>query len=116
VLYDVLTHESVQRRSPALVIAANKSDVRGAASPDTVRATLETELQRVRLARTTMQDISGRSSKAKGSLADPDGPNFSFDQLRPAVEVLPIDSIYLSLYLSIYLYLSISPLSLSLST
>lgn len=89
VLYDVLTHESVQRRSPALVIAANKSDVRGAASPDTVRATLETELQRVRLARTTMQDISGRSSKAKGSLADPDGPNFSFDQLRPAVEVLP---------------------------
>ena len=43
----------------------------------------------MRLARTTMQDISGRSSKAKGSLADPDGPNFSFDQLRPAVEVLP---------------------------
>ena len=42
VLYDVLTHESVQRRAPALVIAANKSDVRGAASPDTVRATLET--------------------------------------------------------------------------
>ena len=43
----------------------------------------------MRLARTTMQDISGRSSKAKGSLADPDGPNFSFDQLRSAVEVVP---------------------------
>ena len=88
VLYDVLTHETVQRRAPALVIAANKSDVRGAASPDSVRATLETELQRVRLARTTMQDISG-SSLAKGSLADPDGPDFHFDQLRPAVQVLP---------------------------
>ncbi len=55
VLYDVLTHEAVQRRSPALVIAANKSDERGAAPLDKVRATLETEVQRVRLARTTMQ-------------------------------------------------------------
>ena len=35
-----------------------------------------------------MQDISG-SSLAKGSLADPDGPDFHFDQLRPAVQVLP---------------------------
>ena len=67
----MLTHESVQRRAPALVIAANKSDVRGAASPEMVRATLETELQRVRLARTTMQDISGRSSKAKGRYPNP---------------------------------------------
>jgi len=87
VLYDVLTHAAVQRQEPALVIAANKSDERGAASPAAVRATLETELERVRLARTTMQDISGRSNR-KGSLADPDGPAFTFAQLRPAVEVL----------------------------
>ena len=33
VLYDVLTHDAVQRRSPALVIAANKCDERGAAKP-----------------------------------------------------------------------------------
>jgi signal recognition particle receptor subunit beta len=87
VLYDVLTHEAVQRRSPALVIAANKSDERGAAPLDKVRATLETELQRVRLARTTMQDISGKS-KSKGCLADPDGLAFTFKQLHSAVEVL----------------------------
>lgn len=87
VLYDVLTHEAVQRRSPALIIAANKSDERGAAAPSTVRSTLETELQRVRLARTTMQDTSGRCN-LRGGLADPEGPSFSFNQIRPAVEII----------------------------
>ena len=88
VLYDVLTDDSVQRRSPPLIIAANHSDARGAAAPAAVRKTLETELQRVRLARTTMQDTSGRST-LKGGLADPSAPPFSFDQLAgPPVEVV----------------------------
>ena len=88
VLYDVLTDDSVQRRSPPLIVAANHSDQRGAAAPAAVRKTLETELQRVRLARTTMQDTSGRST-LKGGLADPSAPPFSFDQLAgPAVEVV----------------------------
>ena len=87
VLYDVLTHDAVQRRAPALIIAANKSDERGAAGPAAVRSALETELQRVRLARMTMQDTTEQSTR-KGGLADPDAPAFSFDQLRPTVEVI----------------------------
>jgi len=86
VLYDVLTHAAVQRQEPALVIAANKSDERGAASPAAVRATLETELERVRLARTTMQDTSERTRQHRGIAAgNPDVP-FSFDQLDSPVE------------------------------
>ena len=62
-LFDVFSQESVARRPPALLIAVNKRDAANCASPEAVRKTIEQEVQRVRLARTTMEDTSGRDAK-----------------------------------------------------
>ena len=85
-LYDVLTHESVERSPPPLLIAINKCDLPGAVTPSVALKALETEVTRVRLARTTMQDTLERSRPLRGIAAgDPDQP-FSFDQLGSEVE------------------------------
>ena len=81
-LYDALTHEAIQHSPPPLLVAVNKSDAAGAAVPAMVRKLLESEVARVRLARTTMQDTSERTHRHRGIAAgDPDQP-FSFDQVR----------------------------------
>ncbi|KAL3913360.1 MAG: hypothetical protein SGPRY_008009, partial [Prymnesium sp.] len=54
-LYDVLTHEAIERRPPPLLVLVNKSDQSGAATASAARKQLEAEVSRVRLARTTMQ-------------------------------------------------------------
>ena len=55
-------------------------------SPLAARKALETEVTRVRLARTTLQDTAERSRPLRGIAAgDPDQP-FSFDQLGDSVQ------------------------------
>ena len=64
----------------------NKRDAPGAATPAAVRKALELEVPRIRLARTTMEDTSGRSRAPKGGIADDSGSGtFSFDDLGNAV-------------------------------
>lgn len=83
-LFDILAMEQVERRSPPLLIVINKSDARGAASQQVARSMLEAEVQKVRLARTTMQDTSGRSKRLSGIMDATDA--FTFGQLAHAVE------------------------------
>lgn len=85
-LFDVLALEQVERRSTPLLIVVNKSDARGAANSQAARAMLEAEVQKVRLARTTMQDTSNRSKRLSG-IMDASG-TFSFSQLDNAVEFI----------------------------
>ena len=79
-LYDVLSHDPVARRQLPVLVAVNKADCTGAAAPLAARKALEQEIQRVRLARTTMEDTSGRPKVYKG-IAEDDGGPFSFDAL-----------------------------------
>jgi len=79
-LFDIFVHESVARRPPPLLVAVNKADVAGCAAPAAAKKALEQEVQRVRLARTTMEDTSGRAKQMRGVADDSAGP-FSFDQL-----------------------------------
>lgn len=62
-LFDVFSQEGVVRRPPALLVAVNKSDVATCAAPAAARKSIEQEVQRVRLARTTMEDTSGRDTQ-----------------------------------------------------
>jgi len=79
-LFEVLSHDPVARRKLPVLVAVNKSDTPGAASPLVARKAIEQEVQRVRLARTTMADTSGRDKTYKG-IAEDDGQPFSFDSL-----------------------------------
>jgi len=92
-LYDVLTHESVERSPPPLLIAVNKSDMAGAMSPAAARKALETEVTRVRLARTTMQDTSERSRPLRGIAAGDTSQPFSFEQLGSSVEFVSCSAV-----------------------
>jgi len=87
-LYDVLTHEAIERAPPPLLIAVNKSDMPGASAPAAARKLLEAEVSRVRLARTTMQDTSERTRQRRGIAAGSADEPFSFDQLGSAVEFI----------------------------
>ena len=81
-LYDVLSHPAVARRMPPLLILVNKSDAGAAATPAAARKALEQEVPRIRLARTTMEDTSGRSKPPRGGIAHSSaGESFSFDML-----------------------------------
>ena len=81
ILFDVLSLEAVQNRTPPLVIAVNKSDQRVAAlAVSKARGLLEAELQSVRLARTTMQDTSEKRKRLRG-IEDASRGSFSFDHL-----------------------------------
>jgi signal recognition particle receptor subunit beta len=83
-LFEVLSHEAVMRRKPALLVTVNKRDCAGTATPAVARRSLEQEIQRVRLARITMGDTSGRDKTLRGIADDSQGP-FSFDQLDQTV-------------------------------
>jgi signal recognition particle receptor subunit beta len=86
-LFEVLSHEAVLRSQPPLLIAVNKQDCAGAATTAAARKAIEQEVQRVRLARTTMQDTSGREKQLRGIAGgSPDSP-FSFDELDNAFVV-----------------------------
>ena len=86
-LFDVLSHETVARRRPPLLVVVNKSDVGGScATPAAARKALEQEVPRIRLARTTMEDTSDRSKPPKGSIAEDHEGAFSFDQLGSPVQ------------------------------
>ncbi len=50
-LHDVLVHEDVVKRATPVLIFCNKSDVSNAASPASVKARLQAELERARIAR-----------------------------------------------------------------
>ena len=89
-LYEVLTHEPLARRPPPLLIAVNKQDGTGAATPAAARKAIEQELQRVRLARTTMEDTSGRTKAVRGFAAS-DGP-FTFDELSGEVSFAAVSA------------------------
>jgi signal recognition particle receptor subunit beta len=69
-LFDVYAHESVARRPPPLLVALNKCDLAGSAAASATKTALETEVQRVRVARTSMADTSGSSKQARA----PPGP------------------------------------------
>lgn len=84
-LFEVLSLDSVVRGRPPLLIAVNKQDCSGAASAAAARKALEQEVQRVRLARTTMADTSGRAKALKGIADDSSGEPFSFDDIGSAV-------------------------------
>lgn len=87
VLFDVLSHDAVARRMPPLLVVVNKSDVPSCATPAAARKALEQEVPRIRLARTTMQDTSGKTKPPKGSIAEDHGPGaFSFDSLGSTVQ------------------------------
>jgi small GTP-binding protein len=81
VLFEVLSHEPVARRKLPVLVAVNKVDSPGAATPTAARKAIEQEVQRVRLARTTLSDTSGRDKKFSG-IAEDDGRPFSFDHLE----------------------------------
>ena len=85
-LYDVLTHEAIERSPPPLLVVVNKSDLRGVMSPAAARRALEIEVTRVRLARTTMQDTSERSRPLRGIASGDASRSFSFDQLDGGVQ------------------------------
>ena len=53
-LFEVLAHEPVARRKVPLLVAVNKHDSAGAMTVAAARKTIETEVQRVRVARTTI--------------------------------------------------------------
>lgn len=80
-LFEVLAHDPVARRKVPVTVAVNKADAPGAATPTAARKAIEQEVQRVRLARTTMGDTSGRDKTYRG-IAEDDGQPFSFDHLE----------------------------------
>jgi len=80
-LFEVLSHDPIVRRKLPVLVAVNKSDVLSVATPLAARKALEQELQRVRLARTTMADTSGRDKTTLHGVAADDGGLFSFDKL-----------------------------------
>ncbi|KAL1521371.1 hypothetical protein AB1Y20_021037 [Prymnesium parvum] len=92
-LYDVLTHEAIERAPPPLLVAVNKSELPGAASPAAARKQLEAEVSRVRLARTTMQDTSERARQLRGIAAGDAGAPFSFEQLDSPVEFVACSAV-----------------------
>lgn len=79
-IFDVFSHDTVAQRPPALLVVVNKLDTAGCATPAAARKALEQEVQRVRLARTTMRDTSGSSRQVRG-IADDTAAAFTFDQL-----------------------------------
>uniref|UniRef100_A0A7S2I9C4 Signal recognition particle receptor subunit beta n=1 Tax=Haptolina brevifila TaxID=156173 RepID=A0A7S2I9C4_9EUKA len=83
-LFEVLSHDPVARRQPPVLIAVNKQDCIGAATNAAARKTIEQEVERVRLARTTMEDTSGRTKQVRGIADDSQGA-FSFDHLANKV-------------------------------
>lgn len=87
-LYDVLTQEAVDRSSPPLLFAVNKSDEKGAAAPAAARKALEEEVGRVRRARTTLDDTGGQARLRGIARGDMDQP-FSFDSLPSEVPRCP---------------------------
>jgi len=90
-LFDVYSHEAIARRPPALLVAVNKHDAVSCATPAAARKAIEQEVQRVRLARTTMEDTSGRSKALRGVADDSAGP-FTFDQLGGTVTFAAISA------------------------
>lgn len=80
-LFEVLSHDSIARRKLPVLVAVNKADVPGAATPVAAQKAIEQEVQRVRLARTTMADTSGRDKMFRG-IAEDDGKPFTFDSLE----------------------------------
>eukprot|EP01069_Polyplicarium_translucidae_P011360 Polyplicarium_translucidae@DN3854_c0_g1_i1.p1 len=50
-LYSVLTHESVVRRQPSLLLFANKSDLPGCRSSELVLQDIDREIERLRVSR-----------------------------------------------------------------
>jgi len=83
-LFEVLSNEPVARREPPILIAVNKHDCAGAVTAAVARNMIEQEVERVRLARTTMEDTSGRPKQHRGIADDSQGP-FSFDHLANTV-------------------------------
>ena len=79
-IFDVLSLEAVERRQPTLVVALNKTDLPGCASAQTARTLLAAEIQKVRLARTTLQDTAGAARA--GGIGDRNAPAFTFEGLR----------------------------------
>eukprot|EP00310_Coccolithus_braarudii_P014505 CAMPEP_0183338496 /NCGR_PEP_ID=MMETSP0164_2-20130417/5768_1 /TAXON_ID=221442 /ORGANISM="Coccolithus pelagicus ssp braarudi, Strain PLY182g" /LENGTH=231 /DNA_ID=CAMNT_0025508353 /DNA_START=48 /DNA_END=743 /DNA_ORIENTATION=- len=86
-IFDVLTNDLVVSRALPLLVVVNKNDVRGSASLQAARSQLESEVQKVRLARTTMTDTSNKTEQARG-IADASAGSFSFDQLATPVEFM----------------------------
>ncbi len=83
-LFDIYSKEKAQRRPPPLLVAVNHSDKAGAVPPATARKSVETEVDRVRLARTTMADHGETALKPRG-IADKSKGAFSFDHLGATV-------------------------------
>jgi len=92
VLYDVLASEALAERPPPLLLAVNKCDAAGAANPAAARRALEVEIQRVRMARTTMGDTSEKLKRVRGIADDSAGP-FNFDQLGCAFECASVSAV-----------------------
>ena len=90
-LFDVFTVEGIARRPPPLLIAVNKSDIAGCVTPAAARKAVEVEVQRVRLARTTMADTSGREKQHRG-IADDSAGAFTFEQLDTVFELASISA------------------------
>ena len=84
-IFEVLSHDSIVRRKLPVLIAVNKVDCAGAATVAAARRLLEQEIQRVRLARTTMQDTSGNEKVLRGIADDSSGATFSFEQINQVV-------------------------------
>uniref|UniRef100_A0A6U5MZ47 Signal recognition particle receptor subunit beta n=1 Tax=Calcidiscus leptoporus TaxID=127549 RepID=A0A6U5MZ47_9EUKA len=97
ILFDVLSHSAVCSRALPLVVVLNKCDVRGAANLQAARLSLEGEVQKVRLARTTMKDTSD-DSKLAGGIADMSSGSFSFDQMGVPVEFVSTSALQPNLH------------------
>lgn len=91
-LFDVFAQDSVARRPPPLLVAVNKLDLPGCAAPAVAKKALEQEVQRVRLARTSMEDTAGKSGGVRGIADDASGP-FTFDQLGCAVSFANLSAV-----------------------
>jgi signal recognition particle receptor subunit beta len=89
-LFDVLSLEAVERRRPALIVALNKSDQPGCATAQAARRLLAAELQAVRKSRTTLADTAGQTRT--GGIGDPQGPDFTFEQLRAPVDFVAVSA------------------------
>ena len=89
-LFDVLSSEAVERRQPTLVVALNKADLAGCASAQAARTLLASEIQKVRLARTTLQDTAGAARA--GGIGDRSAPAFTFEGLRGGAHVVSLSA------------------------